>query len=526
MEDVKPSKMNKPFTAEEIETAVKCLKNNKSPGIDNINAELLKYGPNELHDEIANIFNQIAETGEVPTEIQQGILIPIPKPGKPAGPPGNLRPIILLSTIRKILSICMITRIHDKLNSVIPNSQAAYRPGRSTTEHVFAFKSLAEKAITSSNYEIIIEMLDMSKAFDTVDRGKLSEILTKILDDDELHLMKVLIQDVQLQVRIGNQTGKPIRTNIGVPQGDCLSPILFTLYLANALAAKPPNIDPMLEDHNYSKPPTVIETLLPKHLQDHSYATKRDIYLDINLQYADDISWISNADHKIEDVKNRIPNHLKSFNLHVNETKTEEHRIKRGGDDNWKKCKYLGTLLDTNNDISRRKRLAILAFNKLKIAFNSKLSIKNKVRIFNAYIESIFLYNAELWTLTKKLAGDIDIFQRSLLRKILDIKWPRKISNKDLYNKTKSLEWSKKIQKRRLIWVGHLLRLPEDAPAKQALAECIRKVKRPRGKPKATWLGNVGKELSELNLNFETAKEIAQERPKWRDIVDGAVSNN
>ena len=52
------------------------------------------------------------------------------------------------------------------------------------------------------------------------------------------------------------------------------------------------------------------ENLLPKHLQDHSYATIRDIYLDINLQYADDISWISNADHKIEDVKKRIPNQL------------------------------------------------------------------------------------------------------------------------------------------------------------------------------------------------------------------------
>ena len=71
----------------------------------------------------------------------------------------------------------------------------------------------------------------MSKAFDTVERGKLFEILKKILDEDELHLMKVLLQDVQLQVRIGNQTGKAIKTNIGVPQGDGLSPALFTLYL-------------------------------------------------------------------------------------------------------------------------------------------------------------------------------------------------------------------------------------------------------------------------------------------------------
>ena len=66
----------------------------------------------------------------------------------------------------------------------------------------------------------------------------------------------------------------------------------------------------------------------------------------------------------------------------------------------------------------------------------------------------------------------------------------------------------------------------EDAPAKQAFAEGIRKVKRPRGIPKTTWLGAVQKELHELNLTLENAKEIAQERQKWTDIVDDAMSNN
>ena len=79
--------MDIPFSASEIETAAKCLKNNKSPGIDNMNTELLKYGPEEVYQEIADIFNRIAETGEIPQEIQQGILIPVPKPGKPQGPP-------------------------------------------------------------------------------------------------------------------------------------------------------------------------------------------------------------------------------------------------------------------------------------------------------------------------------------------------------------------------------------------------------------------------------------------------------
>ena len=41
-----------------------------------------------------------------------------------------------------------------------------------------------------------------------------------------------------------------------------------------------------------------------------------------------------------------------------------------------------------------------------------------------------------------------------------------------------------------------------------------------------TWLGAVQNELHELNLTLENTKEIVQERQKWTDIVDGAMSNN
>ena len=42
----------------------------------------------------------------------------------------------------------------------IPDSQAAYQPGRSAAEHVFAYKLLAEKAITSNNYTSNIILMD------------------------------------------------------------------------------------------------------------------------------------------------------------------------------------------------------------------------------------------------------------------------------------------------------------------------------------------------------------------------------
>ena len=70
--------------------------------------------------------------------------------------------------IKIVCAVCMKKRIIDKLDAEIPPSQAAYIAGRSTTEHVFAANVLVEKAITSANYLIHLLMLDMSKAFDTL----------------------------------------------------------------------------------------------------------------------------------------------------------------------------------------------------------------------------------------------------------------------------------------------------------------------------------------------------------------------
>ena len=113
---------------------------------------------------------------------------------------------MLLSMIRKVLAICIKKRIVDKLDAEIPPSQAAYRTGRSTTEHVFAVKVSVEKAVTSANYPIYLLMLDMSKAFDTLNRSTLMQELAKVLDPDELHIINVLT-NTQLKIwcRKGNE---------------------------------------------------------------------------------------------------------------------------------------------------------------------------------------------------------------------------------------------------------------------------------------------------------------------------------
>lgn len=68
----------------------------------------------------------------------------------------------------------------------------------------------------------------MSKAFDTIDRGTLLQDLRDTLLPKELHPVKIMIEDVQLVIHIGQNVGKTFHTNIGTPH--CVSPLLFTLY--------------------------------------------------------------------------------------------------------------------------------------------------------------------------------------------------------------------------------------------------------------------------------------------------------
>ena len=223
-EDVTPEKMEPAYTAEEIEKAACKLKNNKATGRDEVHAEFIKYGSPELYLQISKLLNITSETGDYPEEIRRGILNPLPKPPK-KDEKVNVRPIILLSVLRKIITITLIDRCWE----CIPLSQSAYQKGRSTTEQVFCIKLLAEKAITSENYDIFLLLLDMSKAFDTVNRSKLMKILKDILTPSELHMMHLLVNDVILNVSIGSNIGEDILTAIRICQGDCLSALLFIL---------------------------------------------------------------------------------------------------------------------------------------------------------------------------------------------------------------------------------------------------------------------------------------------------------
>ena len=104
------------------------------------------------------------------------------------------------------------------------------------------------------------------------------------------------------------------------------------------------------------------------------------------------------------------------------------------------------------------------------------------------FVMSTLLYNSELWTLTNSINNKLDAFHRRLLRYAIGVHYPKIIKNEDIYRITNTILISRTIQKRRLSWFGHLMRLPEDTPARQAFNIAISHKNLKRGRPKTIWL--------------------------------------
>ena len=220
-----------------MNTTMKKLNNARACGYGSLPGELLKYAADQLDAPLAALFNQSLEHGQPLelVELGRGILILLQKPGKPIGALSSLRPIVLLTTFCKVLSLMVLARISSKVNSYLSAGQSGFRHGRSTADIVFGYCWMAAN---SQKYQEAMEILglDMSRAFDTIRRDRLMQILETFLDDSELCMICLLLADTTLETRLTKGSCATFNTTIGTPQGDSLSPVLFIVYLEAALS--------------------------------------------------------------------------------------------------------------------------------------------------------------------------------------------------------------------------------------------------------------------------------------------------
>ena len=167
----------------------------------------------------------------------------------------------------------------------------------------------------------------------------------------------------------------------------------------------------------------------------------------------------------------------------------------------------------TEWDVKQRKAAAWRACSKLTKIWRSSLPRALKLRLFAATVESVLLYGCEAWTVTTKLAKELDGCYTRMLRIVLNVNWKQHLTNKELYGNLPKL--TDKIRQRRLRFAGHCSRNHQE-PVSKLLHWIPKHGKRKQGRPTLTYIDVLQQDTGLESADFRTAMK---DRKTWRAIV-------
>lgn len=218
------------FSFLQIKETIKSKKNT-SPGLDGISYEILKQLPDQYIYCITKCFNTIWKQQQIPQAWKSVKIIPIHKQGKDPMSVEGYRPISLLPALLKLFN----TNIKNKLESYIennfllPKNSYGFRKNKSAQDIFFNLNNMIFKNKSEKKHQIIIS-IDFSKAFDKVNLHKLFTILKKLkVESSIVNWLKQFLFNRKIIFDMNNHT-QEITTSAGLPQGSCLSPLLFNIY--------------------------------------------------------------------------------------------------------------------------------------------------------------------------------------------------------------------------------------------------------------------------------------------------------
>ena len=300
-----------PFKEQELMSALSRLRNRKSPGPDQLPAEIWKYAPREVHKALLAHFNKAFRNAESPRSWKVADIVMIFK-GKKKDPtlPASYRPISLINSVYKIYACLLHARLKAAIDDRISPVQFGFRAGRSTSTPLFVLRRLLE--LHERHQESFFALfLDWSQAFDSVSHNALCNALSRFgIPPQFAEPILSIYHDCHFKVKDAGHLSRSKHFAQGIRQGCPLSPYLFVITLSVLF-----HDTYEAYQHTYGPRPSVLTT----------------DYRLTDIEYADDTVLLS---------RTRLSLHRFLHTL-------QAHSLKRGMSLNQEKCQ----LLAINSDL-------------------------------------------------------------------------------------------------------------------------------------------------------------------------------
>ena len=214
------------------------MKVNKGVGPNSIPTKILKDYKSELSQPLRDMINTSFTTGMFPSALKVAHIIPVHK-NRDKLDCDSYQPISLLSNISKIFEKMMhiemqFLRNHASFlikNKVLSSFQFGFWNKHSTHHSLISLTEMIRSVLDNNQFKCGV-FIGLQKAFDTVDHKiLLSKMNHYGIKGISYEWFKSYLTNRQQFTTVINKQSELSSTELGVPKGSILGPVLFLIYL-------------------------------------------------------------------------------------------------------------------------------------------------------------------------------------------------------------------------------------------------------------------------------------------------------
>jgi hypothetical protein len=397
---------------------------------------------------------------------------------------------------------------------------------------IFSARQLMEKCIEQQVplYQVFV---DLTKAFDTINRSALWTILEKLGCPCEfVEMLKQLHRNMKARVNFNGSLSEPVPVDNGVKQGDIPAPTLFSIYFAVMLEFAFKNCDIGV----YIRFRTSGKVF---NLRRFNSKSKTFQILVRELLYADDADLVAHTEEDMQMIMDKLSGACNVFGLTISLKKTytmytppiglpyvEPNIMVEGKRLNVADSfVYLGSTLSRDGtldaEINQRIAKASTAFGKLekRVWSDRGITTNTKLSVYEACVLTALLYGSETWTTYRRHVKLLERFHQNCIRRIQNIKWMSNTPDTVVLEQASSTSIETRVMRNQMRWAGHLCRMKVERLPKQLFYGELSIGKRAQHKPRKRFKDVLKSNLKVLEIRVDNWEVETESRPIWRKLV-------